>query len=618
MRAVIDYLPKGHSLPEDVWRVRHRTLTSLLWVHVVAIFGYALVQGNGVLHSLVEAGVVGVFALAAQSETLHRKVRSGIAAMGLVTCSAILVHLSDGLIEMHFHFFVVVGILTLYQDWLPFLTAIGFVVAHHGVMGALYPSEVYNHPDAIAHPFKWAFIHGFFVLAASAASIVAWRLNEEQALKDALTGLPNRRLFQDRVAHALARVQRRPEALAVLFVDLDGFKDVNDTVGHAAGDELLGAVAERLRATLRTADTAARLGGDEFAILIEDVQRDDEAIAVADRLLTALAVPFELRGKPHTVGASIGIAMGGAGDTVNELLRNADLAMYTVKSDGRGQARLFKPAMHAAVVERTELEADLRRALREGEWVLEYQPVVALATGRLAGVEALIRWQHPERGLLQPDDFMDMAEASGEMSAIGAWVLGEACRQASVWIDRYPDRDFTMAVNVSPSHLQHTDLVAAVRAALDAADLPASRLVIELTEAAMVEETPVVVSNLKALKALGVKLAVDDFGTSYSSLSYLRQLPIDIVKIDKLFVDSVALGTTESEFARSIMELARTLRLATVAEGVEDADQVARLRALGCELGQGFRFAHPLSHEGVDALLEADGVSGARPRGAGR
>ena len=343
-RQVVDHLPKGHSLPDDAWRVRHRTLTYLLTAHVAGVVAFGLTRRQPVVHLLVEAGIVAAFAAvgwAATGPGRRRQVSSAVTAVGLVVSSAVLVHLSDGVIEMHFHFFVMVGILTLYQDWVPFLLAIGFVVVHHGLVGTLAPAQVYNHPAAIAHPFRWALVHGLFVLAASMASIVAWKLNEEQALKDGLTRLANRRLFRDRLGHALARGQRNRGLLAVLYIDLDGFKGVNDELGHAGGDHLLTLVAERLRAVIRPSDTAARLGGDEFAVLVEDVIAEAEASYIAERILAALATPFAVHGTEVTVGASIGIALNTPGAELDDLLNNADAAMYAAKSEGKGRCVVF-------------------------------------------------------------------------------------------------------------------------------------------------------------------------------------------------------------------------------------------------------------------------------------
>jgi diguanylate cyclase (GGDEF)-like protein len=604
-RAAVDYLPKGHTLPEGVWRVRHRTLSHLLRAHVVAIFVYALATGNGIAHSLTEAGIIAAFAVASSVDSRFRKTSSAMNALGLVVSSATLVHLSGGVIEMHFHFFVMVGIMTLYQDWVPFLVAIGFVVFHHAVVGVLSPDAVYNHADAVAQPFKWALIHGGFVLAASVASIIAWRLNEEQALRDALTRLPNRRLFQDRVSHALARIQRRPTRLAVLFIDLDGFKDVNDCLGHAAGDQLLVDVADRLRCDLRAGDTPARLGGDEFAVLVEDISGEAEAIAVADRVLAAIAHPFFVRGKEVTVGASIGIALNTEGISTDDLLRNADVAMYTAKSGGRGQYELYEHEMGAAVVHRVELERDLNRAVDNDELVIHYQPLVSLATGRVTGFEALLRWQHPVHGLLAPAAFMDIAEDSGAIVGMGAWVLRAACAQGAVWMHRHPDQPFTLSVNLSPSQVMQPTIVDEVARTLRTTGFPAARLVLELTERVMLKEGEEMIERLVALKALGVQLAVDDFGTGYSSLSYLRRLPVDILKIDKLFIDGIASRDSESAFASAIIRMAETLQLETVAEGVEAEEQASKLRTLGCLTAQGFHFARPLHPDGIDALLAA-------------
>ena len=607
---VRDWLPRGQSLAEGVWRTRHRSLTRLLYLHVAGIFVFAVASGFSPGHAAVEAGIVAAFACLASTDRIGRRASSVVAAMGLVTASAVLVHISGGVIELHFHFFVMVGLLTLYQDWIPFLCAIGFVVAHHAIMGTIAPEQVYNHPDAIAHPLKWALIHGGFVLAACVASIVAWRLNEEQALKDTLTGLPNRRLFQDRVGHALSRSLRDPSKVAVLFIDLDGFKNVNDSLGHAAGDQVLSAVADRLRTAIRPGDTAARFGGDEFALLLEDVRGADEAAKVAQQLVDSLAVPFVIRGRLMKLGGSIGIAVAEPGITTEELLRNADVAMYTAKQGGRGRYEPFEPGMHATIVRRVDLEHDLQRALDDRELVVHYQPIVSLTTGRLAGIEALLRWNHPRRGLLGPSEFLELAEETGAIVRLGAWVLDEACRQAKEWKERYGSYPFTVAVNLSPRQLLEADIVDIVRDTLARTGLPAGDLVLELTEGVMVEDTQVIIDRLHGLKALGVLLAIDDFGTGYSSLSYLRRLPFDILKIDRMFVEGIGLDPTESAFATAIVKLAQTLRLEMVAEGVEHVEQAILLRDLGCEMAQGYHFAKAMDANALGALLGASGRNG--------
>jgi diguanylate cyclase len=578
-------------------------LSYLLRAHIVVVFCFALIRGYPVTQALMYAGVIAVFACLGSTDSRRRDFVSAITALGLVMCSAVLVNLSGGVTEMHFHFFVIVGILTLYQDWLPFLLAIGFVVLHHTVLGILDPSAVFSSRQAIADPFPWALIHGGFVLAASVTSVIAWRLNEEQAFRDSLTRLPNRALFHDRVAHALARADRHPGVLAVLFIDLDEFKDVNDTLGHAAGDHLLCKVAERLRACVRSADTAARLGGDEFAILLEDLISEDEALGTAQRILEALAVPFILGAREHTVSASIGIAVNSQADTVDDLLRNADVAMYNVKASGRARYELFAEAMHTAVVDRVELGRDLLHAVENGELELYYQPLISLDTGRICGLEALIRWQHPTNGLLVPADFIGLAEETGAIVAIGDWVIDTACCQASKWKDNLPGDLVTISVNLSPVQVLQADIVDTVKAALTRSGLSPSDLVLELTEEVMLKDTELTARRFRELKALGVKLAIDDFGTGYSSLSYLRKLPFDMLKIDKSFIDGIVDGDADSALTAGIINLAHTLGLHTVAEGVERPEQVPELRRLGCHVAQGFLFATPMRAPEIEAMI---------------
>jgi diguanylate cyclase (GGDEF)-like protein/PAS domain S-box-containing protein len=431
-----------------------------------------------------------------------------------------------------------------------------------------------------------------------------------QAFHDSLTKLPNRALLKDRIDHAVARAARRQRALAVLLLDLDGFKAVNDSLGHAAGDELLTAVADRLADCIRPTDTCARLGGDEFAILLEDLASPNDWQVVANRMLEALRRPFGLNGKEVFVRASIGVAMRGeGGEDADELLRNADVAMYMAKSQGKNRFEAFCPTMHSEMLRRLDLEADLRRAIEAGgEMVLHYQPTVVLQTGEIAGVEALVRWNHPERGLIPPLEFIPVAEETGLIVQLGEWVLREACMQAVAWdaaatgITRR-EPPMTMSVNLSARQLQHESLVASVRAVLDETGLEPSRLILEITETAVMNDHVSTIVRLQQLKDLGVGLAIDDFGTGYSSLAYLRRFPIDVLKIDRSFVDGVTEGSQKAALLRTIVELGRTLNLKTVAEGIEEHEELDQLRSLECDLGQGYFFARPLGADVVGELL---------------
>ncbi|HEX6394269.1 MAG TPA: EAL domain-containing protein [Acidimicrobiales bacterium] len=603
IRSGLEWLPRGQSLSEDVWRVRHRTLSYLLRFHIAVVLVFALARGYSIGQASVYAAIIAVFALLSASDPRRRGFVSAMNALGLVTSSAVLVDLSGGVIEMHFHFFVIVGILTLYQDWLPFLLAIGFVVVHHGVFGAIDPKAVYDHPSAINEPLEWALIHGFFVLAASAASVVAWKLNEEQAFRDALTKLPNRALFQDRVSHALARTDRHPGALAVLFIDLDGFKDVNDSLGHSAGDHLLCEVADRLRGCLRNADTAARLGGDEFAVLLEDLNETDDAAAVADRILDALSVPFVIGGRDTMVGASIGIAMNTSLDDTESLLRNADVAMYSVKASGRARYDFYAMEMLSSVVDKVELAQQLRIAVERDEFVVFYQPMVEMVSGEVLGLEALLRWQHPTRGLLLPSEFIEIAEETGTIVSIGDRVLATACQQVMAWNGSLSGRNLKVSVNLSPTQVLQAGIVDSVKRVLDESGLDPESLVLELTEAVMVRDTDLAFRRLQELKELGVRLAIDDFGTGYSSLSYLRQVPFDILKIDKEFIDGLTSGVTDTALTKTILSLADTLGMFSVAEGVEERNQAVVLQGLGCRYAQGYLFSKPLPAADIERLL---------------
>jgi len=427
----------------------------------------------------------------------------------------------------------------------------------------------------------------------------------EQGFRDPLTGLASRALFNDRLAHALACAERDQMRTSVLTVDLDRFQSVNDSLGHAVGDLLLAAIGERLRGCVRTTDTVARLGADEFAMLLHDVELRDRAVAVANRVLQTLREPFPINGRDIYINASIGIAFGAVGHQDAEtLLQYADLALHTAKKNGKGRYEVFEPVMHAALKKGTDLASDLRVAVDRDEFILLYQPIVDLRSGRVSGFEALVRWMHPQLGMVPPLDFIPLAEETGLIVPIGTWVLREACRQAADWNRRRPANEpLSISVNLSARQLQQPDLPQLVAEVLASTGLAGSCLALELTESLLINDIDITVARLTTLKALNVRLAIDDFGTGYSSLAYLRRFPIDILKIDKLFVDGVATEAPETSLTGAIVHLARTLHLSTVAEGIESLDQCGPLRDSGCQLGQGYYFAKPLTSTDAEVLL---------------
>jgi diguanylate cyclase (GGDEF)-like protein/PAS domain S-box-containing protein len=422
-----------------------------------------------------------------------------------------------------------------------------------------------------------------------------------QAFHDALTGLANRALFSDRVEHALVRRAEEQGDVAVLILDLDDFKAINDSFGHAAGDALLKEVGERVRAVLTASHTVARIGGDEFAILIEDPSGLPEAVGLAERLLAQLELPFQLDGREVFVTPSIGIAVGREHE---RLLGSADVALYRAKTAGGAQYAVYGPKMDQDVLGRLELISDLRRARVEKEFTIHYQPIVELASGRLIGVEALARWQHPQRGLLQPAEFIPVAEETGRIVEIGRWVLGEACRQAAEWKSLLPPRaQFSVSVNVSTRQVRGRVIVEDVQRALAGSRREPAALTVEITESVLAERREELVEVLDEVAGLGVSLALDDFGTGYSSLPLLQDLPVHVVKVDRHFVGLIGTGRERTAFVRAIVELARALGLQVVAEGIESPAHVAVLRDLGCRMGQGFHFARPLEASQLDELL---------------
>ena len=752
LSTVRDALPRGMTLPTEDWESRHRAIVWILWVHVVALPVFALLRGFPVDEAVGWVAPIAIAGGAAMLKRVGRRPRSIAAVFGLLTASAVLVHAWNGQIEGHFHFFVMIAVLALYEDWVPFGLAVGYVVAEHGILGAVAPHSVYNHGG---NPWAWAAIHALFVLGSVAASIVTWRLNEDmrgrlgvardearetaerfrlsfesgvsgmalvdadgcylsvnramceitgydehelvgrdyhlithpddlgsdvehhrallageidvyetekrylhraghevwvqigatavrdddgevryfitqlydvtsrkrfeaelahRALHDPLTGLPNRALFLDRLGHALVRLRRLPSPVAVLFVDLDRFKLVNDGLGHEAGDAVLIDAGRRLAETVRAEDTVARFGGDEFTVLCEGAG-EDEARRVAGEVLRALATPFTHEGRELHLSASIGIRVTDlATASSDSLLRDADVALYAAKRHGRARVELFDATAQVDDSDPLAIDRALRLALRDGELCLYYQPEVDLDTGRIIAVEALMRWQHPERGLVPPGEFIPAAEESGLIVQMGEWVLREACSQLAMWLRAGTvDPDVRVAVNVSGRQLSDPQLPQTVADALAAADLDADALCLEITESAIIHDPQIALASLNAIKLQGVRVALDDFGVGFSSLSQIRELPpVDVIKIDRSFTSGLGRSSSDSAVVTAVLSLTRSLGLVAVAEGVETEEQLELLRGLGCEIGQGYHFARPMPPAEL-ALLLASGEFGVRP-----
>ncbi|HET8977637.1 MAG TPA: EAL domain-containing protein [Solirubrobacteraceae bacterium] len=424
-----------------------------------------------------------------------------------------------------------------------------------------------------------------------------------RALHDPLTGLPNRVLFMDRLHQSAERLRRRPNSLtAVLALDLDRFKLVNDSLGHTFGDELLAAAAPRLRQAVRSSDTVARFGGDEFGILLEDIAGEREAIEMAERIAGVFSNPFVLDGTEHYMSTSIGIALGAGGESAEDLLRDADAAMNRAKERGRARWELFDEGMRGRAISRLRVENDLRRALERRELTLDYQPLVSMADRSLVGVEALVRWEHPQRGRIPPNEFIPVAEENGMIDTIGRWVLDHACCQAARWYRERPDAaPVLMSVNVSAAQVTTSGLAEGVAAALRMSGLDPSLLALELTESVLAGDLDELVRSLSALKALGVRLVLDDFGTGYSSLSYLTRLPLDVLKVDRSFVDGLGVEPRDTAITEAIVAMSQALSMTVVGEGVETECQLAELNRLGCDLVQGYYFSRPVP---ADALTE--------------
>jgi diguanylate cyclase (GGDEF)-like protein/PAS domain S-box-containing protein len=465
--------------------------------------------------------------------------------------------------------------------------------------------------------FRWMLCRGLAVHNGSGkiSRMAGWQTDiTEGKVSDPLTGLPNRLLFADRVGRLIKHAKRRKDYLfAVLFLDLDGFKMINDSLGHLVGDQLLVGVASRLEKCLRATDTVARLGegfvvarmgGDEFTVLLEDLKDPGDAKLAAERLMKAVTSPFMLGGREVFTSLSIGIALSNPGyEQAEDILRDADTAMYRAKSMGKARYEIFDADMRASVVARLQLETDLRRALEHGEFHNVYQPIVSLAAGQIVGFEALLRWQHPTRGLLGPEEFIRVAEETGLIRDLGWWNLREACRQMTNWrADYRAYSQLTMSVNLSPKQFLQPNLAEDIESLLRELNLPPQALKLELTESTVMGDPSAAVEMLQQIKSLGISLAIDDFGTGYSSLSYLHRFPLDTLKIDRSFISSIGNGQ-DTEIARTILPMALNLHLDVVAEGVETIEQLVLLKKLQCKYGQGYYFSKPLSAEEAGSLL---------------
>ncbi len=511
LQTVKGILPEGSLLAEPAWERRHRAVVYVALAEAAFVSFVALVQGYGVPHSVAEAVPIAALAALGCWPRLGRTGRSAATSLALVTAAALLVHVWAGQIEAHFLFFVNLSLLTIYQDWLPFLLALGYVVLHHGMAGVLEPEAVYSHASGQQHPWEWALVHGGFVLATCVANVLCWRLSE-QALREPLTGLPGRALLLHRLRSLRSERRRRP--LAVLFIDLDHFKFLNDSRGHAAGDELLSAVAQRLRHSIRPGDTVARMGGDEFAVICVGVSDDQLAHSVGERLRLAIARPFEIDGETVVTTASVGIAVAAADEEADILLAEADAAMYRSKASGGDSTSVYDREMRERIVERHRVEHGLRHALLHGELETHYQPMVALVDGAPVGVEALVRWRHPTAGMIPPGRFIPVAEACGLIEPVGELVLRRACTEIAAWNRAHPDLpDRNLSVNLSGRQLSRPGLAAVMASALEESGLDPTRLCLEITESVRLETVDDAESALVELKQLGVSLALDDFGT---------------------------------------------------------------------------------------------------------
>jgi diguanylate cyclase (GGDEF)-like protein/PAS domain S-box-containing protein len=762
-KRVLQLVPVA-QLSDAAFAVRHRVLRLVLWLHVPVLTGVALLTressthaghaGLATGHSGVHASLIWLMiaavAVCAALASRVRTRRGGAVTVstGLMLAAAALVHAGGGLTDLHFHFFVVLGLISLYQDWLPFVLSVALVAAHHVLTGIVTPELLYSDPRAAQYPVRWAVMHAAFVLAMCAVQVAYWRFardaqqetdqvraEAERALRqseerhralvqdscdviavigvdgtvtsvspavepvtghraedvvgteyralvhpDDLDGIlavtpgsgaqnraevrlryadgtwhwhdvtlrdlsdhpaiegivahhrdiSDRRAFQERLAHeashdSLTELVNRPAFLrgtqevlaatshegqraAILFLDLKGFKPINDTYGHEAGDLALAAVAEKLRRCVLGSDIVGRLGGDEFAVTLTNISTAENAIVVAQRILSELALPCSIMDQTIVVGGSIGIAVSDPDVGIDELLRRADTAMYRAKRDRTPGWMLYVDGMHGHDVRANALEDDLSRAVEAGQLRLRYQPIVGMEDGRLLELEALVRWQHPRRGLLAPADFLPLAEQVGLIGGIGDWVLETACREVTRWQARMPEgRRLGLSVNISPHQLTDRSFAWSVASILQRTGFDPHDLTLELSEGALGDD-PRAVEQLTTLNDRGVRIALDDFGSGNSSLEHLSELPVDVLKLDRRYVSRLDGTPHGSAVAQAVIRLGAILHLDIVAKGIETPAQADELSLLGCPTGQGYHICGPLDPEAIDLLLDRPGT----------
>jgi diguanylate cyclase (GGDEF)-like protein len=605
-QLAIGWLPEGRALPDRVWQRRHRWIVNFALIQAAGLGLFGLVRGYALVLIGAELALVVLPAVAARAPHASRRLRMLTATTALMLSAAVAVDLAGGSTEAHFYFFVMVGVVALYQDWSAFGLCILITVVHHAVMGSIVPQDVYGSHVEWREPIIWALIHGAFVLAVSVTHLLAWRASEDQDLADPLTQLPNRTAFNERLARGL---NGSSDDISVLFVDLDDFKRVNDRLGHLVGDHALVHAAERMSRAVGHENLLARLGGDEFAVVVAG----SETIAAhtAAKISAVLQRPIAVDGREAFVRASIGVA---GSDTVRsrdpkDLVRSADLAMYVAKSAGKNQIARYDANAEQALRDRDQLRTDLRHAVARGEFHVHYQPVISGDTYQLVGMEALARWEHPVRGMVPPNEFIPLAEETGDIRTLGAWVLQTAAAQVGAWRQALPGCGaLHLAVNVSPLQLDDDDFVEMVTGVLNVTDLPPQQLTLEITESMLVRDRAVSSGRLNALRAIGIRIAIDDFGTGYSSLSYLAEIPADIVKIDQSFVADLHPQSGSRVLVKSIIDLARSLGLDVVAEGVEETAQADILHDLGCPKLQGYLYSRPMAREQCGAYLATNAV----------